>query len=152
MLKLMKLTICVLLLTLSYACKIQAACIRPQDMSNSKAVDYFMNCKKKIEGLCEKDAHLKYCATIKRPADYNARFPMNTVDIDPQQRCTVYRDGSYKCLQDPVRFIAKQRTNDAPIAVPTPTPDESTDQTAKPAAPQPVIAPGTPSGPLPPNK
>lgn len=81
-------------------------CFRPQDMSNSKAVKQYLDCRKKNEGA--------------KPLDYLVKFPANTDDINPQERCTIYRDGSYKCLQDPVRFVVKEKSKDAPMNSPIP--------------------------------
>jgi hypothetical protein len=110
-----------------------AVCFRPQDMSNQKAVELYVSCRKKLEVICEKTPKNLDCGSLKKPVDLQRRFPPNVDDIDPQARCTVYRDGSYRCLQDPIRFVAKQRTNEGTISIPSPTPEPVSPE--NPAAP-----------------
>lgn len=113
-----------------------SSCFRPQDMSNSKAVQFFEECKNKNEKICEKNLTAKTCAAHKKPVDFLKRFPTNTNDINPNERCTVYKDGSYRCLQDPVRFIAKEKTIESPVATPSPVGEGGVDvPTVIPAAP-----------------
>lgn len=136
-------------------------CPRPADMSVSKAVSDYHSCLDKKKKLCsqrnkEKDpACIKFRASSAPPV----RFPDNPEDINPTERCTIYRDGSYRCVQNPVRFVTK----DAPKAQSAPTvapggsaaPSAGSDGTAPPdegGAPATGTNPGSPPSPAPPGE
>lgn len=104
-------------------------CFRPQDLSNYKAIRSYEACMNKKEAHCERREHAKENQCLPHPqlADYLKRFPSNPEDIIPSERCTIYKDGWYRCLQDPIRFVVKEEHKEpAPFpSQPSENPDGS---------------------------
>jgi hypothetical protein len=109
-------------------------CVRPIDFSNGKFVASYAGCLKRQDEFCQKHKENKTCDA--RPVNPGKPYFKTTVDdIEPRERCKVNKDGSYKCLQDPIRII------------PPPTAEAPTIAGGAPAAGGTPGAPaGTPSG------
>ena len=105
----MRLTI--FILWISQMALAEEICFRPQDMSNSKAVKLYEACREKHE--------------MPKPVDYLTRFPPNVENINPNERCTIFKDGSYKCVQDPIRFVVKEKVREDSMPAPLSTPDSA---------------------------
>jgi hypothetical protein len=127
-------------------------CPRPADMSVTKAVAEYHSCLDKKKKACRTKEKHPECVKLKVASEPPPRFPENPEDINPAERCSIFKDGSYKCVQNPVRFIAKEKP---PVFVPpasSPAPGIPTSPGGAPApgtegapAPQPP-ADGNPSG------
>jgi hypothetical protein len=107
-------------------------CVRPRDFSNGKFVASYEACLKRQDAFCNAHKESKVCLNRNVPQG-KPYFKTTVDDIDPSKRCQILKDGSYQCLQDPVRFMAPITQANAP-----PIPVQG--------APSPVVTPTT-SGP-----
>ncbi len=114
-----------------------APCPRPKDMSVSKAVVNYSACLAKKRDYCERNQKLKECQSFlasQKSVDFSNKGNL------PSERCAIQRDGSYKCVQNPLRFVLKDSPNvSAPATSATPEPSASSEEA--PASPTPAESP-----------
>jgi hypothetical protein len=92
-----------------YAAGLMPRCVRPKDFSMGKFVATYEACLGRQSKFCNTHKESKECASLlQRPA--HPYFKVTVDDIDPTKRCKILRDGSYRCLQDPVRLITPTQT------------------------------------------
>ncbi|CAM6000334.1 unnamed protein product [Sphagnum balticum] len=80
-------------------------CVRPADFSMGKFVASYEACLNRQKKFCDSHKESKECAALPQKSGH-PYFKVTVDDIDPTKRCKILPDGSYRCLQDPVRFIA----------------------------------------------
>src|SRR5947209_5193436 len=81
-------------------------CVRPTDFSVGKAVTSYEDCLKRREKFCLSHEKLKECQNDTAAQKLNKKRIVftNPRDVNPEERCSIQRDGSYHCIQDPIRF------------------------------------------------
>ena len=96
-------------------------CVRPVDFANGKFVASYEACLKRQASFCLAHKINKECLNL--PVDAGKPYFKITVDdIDPKKSCKVQKDGSYACIQDPVRFMAPITQTNSPKVEPAGTP------------------------------
>jgi len=83
-------------------------CKRPIDMSIPTEVLKYDLCLKKKRLYCDKNEGLKECIAYRLSERPKTLSSTVTADALASDRCTILRDGSYKCKQDPLRFVIKE--------------------------------------------
>jgi hypothetical protein len=126
-------------------------CPRPRDFSQGRPVSDYEACMKRQRTYCADHDGDQDCAQIKPPQAFD---PHSRSDqADPSKRCSVQKDGSYVCLQDPLRFTGNNEEEEAPgTPASSPTTSDVPLENANPAAPGTGAGPGVlPPGAIPPG-
>jgi len=118
-------------------------CNRPHDFSQTNAVKNYENCLSQQYSYCQQHSDSatckKFLATWRK-----TESPMSVRQEDLPKRCSILHDGSYRCVQKPLRLLPPEPE---PIFTPPTTTDEG-EGSAPPASPTPGT--GGASVPLPP--
>src|SRR5271154_1270279 len=101
------------LINASYGLEKMPTCVSPKDFSMGKFVGTYEACLNRQAKFCVAHKESKECAALpeKPPHPY---FKVTVDDIDPTKRCKILEDGSYRCLQDPIRFMTPTNNQGAP--------------------------------------
>jgi hypothetical protein len=117
-----------------FAADVIPVCQRPTDFSDFKLVSGYEDCIKRRASFCEHHEKIKECQKTKK--DLGIKEP------DPAERCSIQRDGSYRCQQDPIRFISPEEPS-APAAGSAPSVSTIPTEENPPGSPAPSpTAPG----------
>ena len=94
-------------------------CYRPKDFSVGKLVSSYEACLVRQRTFCVAHPEIKNCGSGQPTG--KPYYKVADDEIDPTKRCKITKDGSYLCLQDPIRLVLPE----TPAAEPVPTPSGS---------------------------
>jgi hypothetical protein len=112
-------------------------CYRPKDFSVGKLVSSYEACLARQKSYCLGHTEIKNCGSFQSTG--KPYYKVAADEIDPTKRCRITKDGSYVCLQDPIKLVLPEEPHAEPVASPIASPNGSPT-----GSPQPGIDTGAP--------